>query len=307
MDWVLDGVFDWLARRVVELLTWLLGFMTAHFFTSPDVTVLPQVTGMVARSAVVVDAVFVAAILVAGILVMTHSGLQLQYEAKDLLPRLVVGLVASTFGLEICHGLIEVFNAITTAMVGRTSPGPRSVEYVRDVLRIGVEGTSAVRALISVDALIIVVLVLQVMLSMVMRMSTLLLLAGVAPVALACHGLPQTQQVAVVWWRALIGVLTTPVLQGIAFSVGVDLMLNPDHTLHGALGMTGMQAQAVAAMNLVLLTCLLLVTVRIPRLVARYVMAPCGSSGGIGVVIRAVLVQTLLRRIPVPGLRRLVR
>jgi hypothetical protein len=132
-------------------------------------------------------------------------------------------------------------------------------------------------------------------------------LAGVAPVALACHALPVTQPVAVLWWRTLLGVLITPVLQGAAFSVGVDLLLNPDHNLSTVLLGTSFPEQAgVETFNLFLVACLLWVTVRIPRLVAKHVSSG-GQSSTVGVVIRTVITQTLLRRLPIPGLSRAFR
>ncbi|MDQ1250518.1 MAG: hypothetical protein QG597_4897 [Actinomycetota bacterium] len=307
MDWVFDGAFDWLARRLVELLTWLLEFMTSTFFTSPDVTGLPQVAAIAQRSAVVVGALFTLMIIVAGAVGMTYGGFQIQYEVKDLLPRLIVAFLLSAFGLSLCQALIDVFNAITAALVGQTAAGPHSVHFVRNTIeQVGVN--PAIRVVISLNGLLIVVLFLQLMFSVFTRLTILLILAGTAPVALACIGLPQTQPVAALWWRSLIGVLVTPLLQGVAFSIGVDLLITPGYNLSGLLGFSAVRGAGVLeTMDMLLLTCLLLVTVRIPRMVARHVLNGSGQGGGVGVIVRAVVVQTVLRKIPIPGLSRLVR
>ena len=70
------------------------------------------------------DAGFIIAIIVAAIIAMTHGTVQIQYQLKELCPRLVFGFIASAFGVEICRAVITTANAATAAMVGQTAPGP---------------------------------------------------------------------------------------------------------------------------------------------------------------------------------------
>lgn len=306
-DWLLDGVFSWLAARLTDVLGWLLSALTSTFFTSPDVTGLPQVRGLADRSAGVVAAVFVLAILVAGVLSMTHGSLQVTYQVKDLLPRLVTGLGLSGFALPLCRGLIELANAVTTALIGQAAAGPRVVEFVKVQLT-AVNRDPAAQALAAVITLMIVVLIFQLLLSLLVRIATLLVVAGLGPVALACYALPQTQPAAVLWWRSLLGVLVTPALQGIAFTVGVDLLLDPSHNLVPMTGISGITGSSgTTVINLFFVACLLMLTVRIPRLVTRYAIRQGGGTSTAGVIARTIVVQTVLRRLPVPGLSRLAR
>jgi hypothetical protein len=298
--WVLDGALDWLAERIQEVLAWLVALLTSAVFVSPDVTVYPQVQALAERSTLVVNSCFGLAVVVAGILGMTHGSVQLRYEVKDLIPRLAFGFVASNFGVQACRALIELANAVTLALVGQTASGPRVIEYVRHQI-IAVAVTPGVHALSVIIVLVIVVLILQLLMGWAGRVATLLFLAGLAPVAWACYALPQTQPAAQVWWRALIGCLAVPLLQGITFSVGVDLILDPDHNLSNELDAP---AAALDVLNLFLVLSVLVVTVRIPKLVARYVTQRSAMSP-IGVVVRAVLVHAVARR--VPGARRIVR
>src|SRR5687768_15850036 len=120
-DWLYNGLIEWLAESVQGMLGGLVSLLTASLFTSPDVTVFPQVQARVGRSVVVVNAAFVLAIIAAGAIAMTHGTFQIRYQAKDLLPRLVFGFVASNFGVELCRILIETANALTVAMVGQTA------------------------------------------------------------------------------------------------------------------------------------------------------------------------------------------
>jgi hypothetical protein len=301
-DWLLDGVFSWLADRLVGALGWLLGLLTSDFFTSPDVTVFPQVQALADRSALVVDAAYGLAVIAAGVIGMTHDGFQVRYAVKDLIPRLVVGFVASAFATQVCSGVIGVANALTVALIGDTASGPRVIRFVADRLA-HASWDLTVRPIMAVIGLLIVILFFQLLFSWVARIATLLVLAGVAPVALACYGLPHTQPVADLWWRVLLATLTVPLLQGVAFSAGVDLVLDPAHNLTVSAGLPA----GSDAVNLFLIACLLAVTVRIPRLVARYLTQGGRGMTTAGIVLRAIVIQTVTRRVPVPGLRRLGR
>ena len=302
MDWLLDGVFGWLAERLQNALGWLVQFLASTFFTSPDVTVFPQVQALADRSAVVVDAAFGLAVITAGAIGMTHGGFQIRYALKDLIPRLVFAFVASAFATQLCAGVIQVANATTTAMIGQTSSGSRVIEFVTTRLaHASWDPTS--RPLLAIIALIIVVVFFQLLFTWFARVATLLVLAGTAPLALACYALPHTQPVADLWWRTLAGVLVTPLLQGAVFSTGVDLLLDPGHNLAISAGLPA----GSDALNLFLIACLLMVTVRIPKLVARHVTSSGRSMSTAGVLLRAVVIQTVTRRLPIPGLRRVWR
>ncbi len=296
-DWLLNGLIEWLAERVQGMLGGLVSFLTAAFFTSPDVTGFPQVQLLAGRSSIVVNAAFVLAIIVAGAVAMTHGTLQIRYEVKDLGPRLVVGLVASNVGVELCQKLIETANALTLAMVGETASGPRVIEFVKARVVSAMKDPSA-GVLSVVIGLIIVVLFYLLLVGWFARIAALIVLAGIAPVALACYALPHTQSAAHLWWRSLLGCLSIPVLQAMFFSTGVDLLLNPDHNVPILLGIG--PAPSTDVFNLFIAACLLWVTVRIPTLVGRYVTR-AGQMSTVGVALRAVIIQSVTRRLRLPG------
>jgi hypothetical protein len=295
-DWLYNGLISWLAERVQGMLGGLVSFLTTAFFTSPDVTVFPQVQTLVDRSVVVVNAAFVLAIIAAGAIAMNHGTLQIRYQAKDLLPRLVFGFVISNFGVELCRMLIETANALMTAMVGQTASGPKVIEFVKARI-VSAMSDPATGMLAAVIGLLIVVLFYMLLVGWFARIATLIVLAGIAPLALACHSLPQTQSAAGLWWRSLLGCLCTPVLQAIFFTAGVDLLLNPDCNVPILLGIG--PAPSTDVFNLFVAACLLWVTVRIPKLVGRYVTRS-GQMSTAGVVLRAVFVQSITRRLRVP-------
>ncbi len=236
---------------------------------------------------------------------MTHGTFQIRYEVKDLVPRLVVGFVASNFGVELCQQLIEVANALTAAMVGETASGPQVIEFVKARI-VSAMNDPAAAVLAVMIGLIIVVLFYLLLVGWFGRIAALIVLAGIAPVALACYALPYTQPAAHLWWRSLLGCLSIPVVQAIFFSTGVDLLLNPDHNVPILLlGVGAGPTSSTDVFNLFIAACLLWVTVRIPTLVGRYVTRT-GQMSTAGVVLRAVIIQSITRRLRLP-LRRLGR
>ncbi|GAA3741979.1 hypothetical protein GCM10022225_26890 [Plantactinospora mayteni] len=298
-DWLYNGLIEWLAERVQGMLGGLVSLLTATFFTSPDVTYFPQVQLLVSRSMVVVNAAFVLAIIAAGAIAMTHGTFQIRYQAKELLPRLVFGFVASNFGVELCRMCIEAANALTVAMVGETASGPQVIEFVKARI-VGALTSPSSAVLAVVIGLIIVVLFYMLLVGWFARIATLIVLAGIAPIALACYALPHTQAVAGLWWRSLLGCLSTPLLQAIFFTTGVNLLLDPEHNVPILLGLPG--GASTDVFNLFIAACLLMVTVRIPKLVGRYVTRS-GQASTAGVVLRAVIIQSITRRMRIPGRR----
>jgi hypothetical protein len=296
-DWLMDGMIRWLAERVEDLLGGLVAFLGATVFSSPDVTLFPQVQTIAGRSSLVVGTGFVLAIITAGVVAMTHGSVQAQYGVRELLPRLVFGFVASHFGVQLCQLLIRVANALTGAMIGQGATGPQVVTFVQARM-LAVASDPAAGVLAVVLGLLVVVLLYLLLASWVVRIGVLIVLAGIAPVALACYSLPYTQGAAQLWWRTLLACLATPVLQAISFTTGIGLLLDPGSNLPILIGLPpGLGSMDM--FNLFVVVCLLWLTVRIPRLVSRYVTHRGGAVSMAGVVLRAVVIQSVTRRLPV--------
>jgi hypothetical protein len=136
---------------------------------------------------------------------------------------------------------------------------------------------------------------------MIVRFAVLLVLTSIAPVALACHALPQTDPAARLWWRSFLGCAAVPTLQAVTLTAGHWMLLDPAHLLP----VFGLPVEPGGILNLLIVIVLLWTTVRIPGLVRRYVTQAGRSPNFLGMVIRVVVVQQLTRR--VPGLGRAVR
>ena len=290
-DWLMDGLVSWLAEKVVDLLSALLALLASTLFTSPDVTVLPQVKAIADKSALVVDACFILAILAVGIATMTGDSIEMRYGVKELIPRLVVGFVLSAFSVPLTGRLINLANALTASMSGTSAPTTETVDFVKARIKAAMFDDTN-QFLVAVIGLLIVVLMGMLIGSWFVRIGVLLVLAGIAPVALACYATPWTQGVADLWWRTFGGCLVTPTVQAVAFTTGIDLVINPDANLSIVLGVPSSDT-----FNLVLVVVMLWVTIKIPALMSRYVTRR-GSPNIGGTLLRVVVMQGVARRIP---------
>ncbi|MEV6694902.1 conjugal transfer protein TrbL family protein [Micromonospora sp. NPDC051196] len=299
VTWLMDGLVGWLAEMVNTLLGGLLAFLTSSIFVSPDITVLPQVRAIAGNSALVVNACFAVAVIAAGIAVMLGDSVETQYHVKHLVPRLVVGFILSAFAVPLTGVLISIANALTVAMAGEAAPTTETIAFVR--ARVASAMTDPGNALlITVIGLLIVVLMFLLVAGWLARIGLLVILAGIAPVALACYATPWTQGAATLWWRALLGCLATPAVQAVAFSAGINLLVDPESNLPILLGLP-----ASDTLNLLLVVVVLWTTVKIPSLMHRFVTHQGRPPNITALILRTVAVQRMARGLgrPAAGLR----
>ncbi|MEV0133699.1 hypothetical protein AB0H83_35205 [Dactylosporangium sp. NPDC050688] len=304
MGWLLDTILDWFAEAILSCFDGLIGTITNALLVTPDVTTLPQVQALTGRSVLVVDVVFVLCFVAAGVLTMSAGGDERsRYTAKDLVPRCVVGFVAAHFSQLWCAKLIELANALTAALTQDDLAGdgeirPAAVTAIKTHIFASRDKVSGL--LFCVCAVIILILLGSTAMSMITRFAVVLVLTAAAPLALACHALPQTDPVARMWWRAYGGVLAVPVAQGFTLYAG-QWMLTDKSALLFAFGLPG----DGGVTNLMVIMVLLWTTVKIPGLMRRLLTVGGQRPSFLGMVVRVVVVQQLTRA--VPGLGRMTR
>jgi hypothetical protein len=293
-DWLMDGLVSWLAEKVVDLLGGLVAFLASSLFSSPDVTVLPQVASIAGKSALIVNACFILAILIVGVVTMTGDTVETRYNLKQLIPRLIVGFGMSVFSVPLTSQVITIANALTVSMTGTAAPTKETVDFVET--RITQALTNQGDALlVAIIGLLIVVLMFTLVGTWLTRVGVLLILAGTAPIAMACYATPWTQGVADLWWRTILGCLATPTLQAVSFGAGIDLLIDPEANLPILLGLPGSDT-----LNLLLVVGVLWVTVRIPSMM-RHLVTRRGSPNIGAILVRTVLIQGVTRHLPILG------
>ncbi|MEV0731157.1 conjugal transfer protein TrbL family protein [Polymorphospora sp. NPDC050346] len=294
IGWQIDQLVGWLVRAVLAVLELLWGLLARTAFTNPDVTVLPQVGAASDRSLLVVNSVFVLAIVAVGVAVMAGRTVPGRDGVGELVSRLVVGFVAANFAMPLCRHLIEFVNAVTAALTGDSVTSGDSFTQMRRVVADAL--TDPANALLTVIiGLMIAVLTAMLMVTWLVRVAVLVFVVGIAPLALACHATPYTDGVARLWWRALLGVLATAVLQAFAMHTTLSIFVGVDANLPAL----GIPNDPTGTVNLLIVACLLWVTVRIPALMRRYVM----GGHGPGTLLKALVINQVSRVARMPAVR----
>lgn len=292
-DWLadnmIDRVLDWFAETILAALRQLWGLLSGTIFVSPDVTQLPQVTAFADTSLNIVNASYVLAFLWVAILVLGRDTIQSRSGPGELIPRLIIGLVAANFATPICSTLIEVANALTGALTGQDITAPESMRHLRDttISSLGSQNGAPVGFLLLLIGLLIAILVAALVVQWIVRLGLLVVAVGIAPIALALHGTAQTEAVAKLWWRTVLGALGTVVMQATALHTTLSIFLDPDANF-ARLGVPG---DPGVAMNLLIVMCMLWGIVKIPGLMRRWVTQSRPSAAGM--ILRVVLVQQL--------------
>lgn len=289
---VFDALLAWLSAVLLGALQLLWAMLSRFVLLSPDVTVLPHVRTVASRSVWVVDTVYVVAVLAAAILVMTGETVQIRYGIGDLAPRLVIGLVAANLALPLCHGLIGTANALTQGLTGDSIAAAGSLQMLSRTVT-GALGESSGLApqqlFLTVILVLLLVLTVSLLFTWLVRVGVLVVLCGISPVALACHGLPYTEPVARLWWRSMFAALGIVMAQAFALHATLTVFLSPQANLPAL----GIPLDPVGMINLFIVACLLWATVRIPSLARRYVTG--GRPSPAASIVRIVVVQQIAR------------
>jgi hypothetical protein len=302
MTWLLNQILDWFAGLLLDCLNGMISAITHALLITPDVTGLPQVQALTGRSIWVVDTVFVLALVAAGALTMVAGGDErARYTAKDVLPRCIVGFVTAHFSQLIAGKLIELANAFTEALTAQDFNGDGALDAVKTNMAAARDHTAAL--LFIVCLAIIVFLLAATACSVIVRFAVALVLTAVAPIALACHALPQTDPVARLWWRSYFTMLAIPGVQAFVLFAGQWMMLDTRNMLP----VLGLPVEPGGVINLFVVMVLLWTTVKVPGLMRKFATTGGRSGNMLGAVVRVVVVQQLTRGLRIPGLRAVTR
>lgn len=295
MSWMLDQIATWLLTFMIDTFGAVYDVIATALLISPDVTALPQVQAMSGRAVWIVDTVFVLAFLAAGATTMMSGAAErARYEAKDVLPRLVVGFTAAHFSQLVLGRLVELANAFTTAITADRLDGAGALTAVAAQVTAMTSSGSPLFGAILVA--VTTVLLASAAFGLLTRFAVLLVLAMIAPIALALHATQQTDALARLWWQTLGGALVTPCLQAVTLQAGAWMLLDPQHLLPTL----GLPAEPGGLLNMFVVIVLLYSTVKIPSLVRQYLFRAGPRRNVIGAVVRVVLIRHGARALGIP-------
>jgi hypothetical protein len=289
---LIGGILSWFVGMVAGVLNVLWDLLAATIFQTPDVTLLPQVQTVAHTSLVTVNVAYILAFLYMAIMVMGRDTIQSRYGPGELIPRLIIGLIASNFALPLCSTVIGLANGFTSALTSQGIDQAGSLQQLRTITTSALTNVSAeapIGFLLVVIGVLIAVMVGMLAMQWIIRLGLLVVLVGISPVALALHATPATEGAAKLWWRSLGGAVGTVVIQAVALHTTLVVFLSPGANLP-ALGIPG---DPGTVMNLLIVVGLLFGVLKVPGLMRRYVTQ--SRPGVSGQIFRLVIIQQITR------------
>jgi hypothetical protein len=259
-----QAINGWFKGLVASAINPVFDKLGTSLLATPRLDQMPRVTGLWSGSLVIANSCFVLLAVIGGMIVMGHQTVQTSYTVKDIAPRLVIGVVLANVSLLLVGHAIDLANALSAALLGQGVNPDQAAGQLKKIilhsLNLGDVGIFLVLVVIwavLLGTILTFIYVIRIML-------TILLIAA-APLALACHALPATEQLAKLWWRAFAGVLAIQVAQALVFITAMRVALTTDMVTIFGFRTPGDQV------DLWITLCLLYILVRIPSWISKMV------------------------------------
>ncbi len=284
------AIDSWFADLVKSAINPLFALLGDTLLSTPQVGGSSTVRSLWAGSLAIADASYVLLVLIGGIIVMGHQTVQTSYAVKDIAPRLVVGFLAANLSLLLAGKAIQFADGMSAALAGQGLDPAAAGAMLRSLIErvIGEGGMFFILLALFAVALLLVLTIIY-----VARLMLTVVLIAMAPLALACHALPQTEGFARWWWRAFAGILAIQAAQALVLVAAMRVFLTEQWAplIVGRLGDAG-----TATFEGVQLLCLLYILIRIPFWIYRRVWSPGGRSP-LRSAVRFVFAAAVLRRV----------
>ncbi len=233
---------------------------------SYDNRVVTGLWNVVLRAA---NALLVVVLAASGLNVLLKDRIGAPYhEAAEIIPRVFVGAALANTSLWAVQLAIDLNNALCGLIGGASLPGWQDA------------GGRAQTLASTVAGLLYLVTALFLILQMLMRLALIDVLIVVAPLALLCWTLPQTQGWARRWSAAFTGAVFTQFVQIVALKLGAELFTDLAPSASGG------EALLPSLLGIAVLA----LTIRLPAL-----LGTRGGGGG-GGVLRYVAYQQMRGR-----------
>ncbi|GAB3979273.1 hypothetical protein GCM10029978_074210 [Actinoallomurus acanthiterrae] len=261
---VKQAINNWFKDLVKSAINPVFGMLGKSLLATPQLDEMGRVQDLWTGSLVVANACFVLLVVIGGLTLMGRQTLQSSYTVKDIAPRLVIGMVAANVSLLLVGKAIGLANSLSVALLGQGVDPAQAAGQLQKIVVHAINPTD-------VGIFIVLVVIWAVLLGTVLtfiyvvRVMLTILLIAAAPLALACHALPQTEGIAKLWWRAFAGVLAVQIAQALVFIVAMKVALTTDMVTWFGVRTPGDQV------DLWITVCLLYILVRIPSWISRWI------------------------------------
>jgi hypothetical protein len=221
---VIDAINGWLQSLAEHLLRPALAAAGQLLFQTPTFDSIPEVSRTWAVVRDLTDGLFVIALLAAGVMVMASGTFESRYSAKALLPRIVLAAVAANASLALCGALIKLDNALISGVVG-PDPGTTTFDQLVSMVQSPHISDQVVGSLVGLGAAVLAILLVGLYIG---RDIVLVVATVLSPLALATYALPQTDEIARIWWRVFSALLFVQVIEAILVELGLQLLRHTD-------------------------------------------------------------------------------
>jgi hypothetical protein len=260
------AIDTWFGKLVKLALDPVLHLVGSTLLSTPNLTDgrISQVWDGVLITA---NTLYVLLVLVAGVTVMGHETVQTRHGLKEIAPRLILGVIASNASLWAINQVVAVGNALSAALMN----GQVSAEGIGNVLTSMIVDklflpTGPMNLFFLLLGLAVAVLGSTLLVGYLIRAAITVILTVGAPLALACHALPQTEGLARLWWRAIFGCVAVQVVQALVLITAVQVFFDPQ--ANSILGLPN----GGTLLDLLICLCLFVVLLKIPGWVRRIVL-----------------------------------
>lgn len=299
---VREAISDFLAWAVATGLNPLLQTLGETVLATPDLTGDDRVRQVWTGSLVVTNAAFVLLVILGGFVITSDGATQRGYGLREIAPRLALAAAAANMSLVVVAKAISVTNALTAAIAGRGVDPATAAAAIRESTENAMKFSGFLHSMLSLGLLVMAIVVV---ITFILRVMLLVALIGLAPLALACHALPQTEQLAFVWWRSLTACLLIQVGQTIVLVAGLRVFLTPTGET-----LLGIPASKNGLLGLLICLTMLWLLVKVPFWTKQYVLAGLTQQRGpglfrqiIGTIIAVKTLGGLTRVLPRSGTR----
>lgn len=280
------GVNDYLASMVAAGLNSVMEALGATVLATPDMTGNPRVLAVHTTFKMIANSLLVLFVIVAGYVLVTRETLQSRHGLRELLPRIFIAAFLVNFAMPLCGIAIEAANALAAGIIGQGVDGPAAATALQQALTGGVNigGPPVGGPMFTLLVLAALVMAIVVVIVFFLRLAMLMLLLGVAPLALVCHALPQTEGLARMWWRAFIAVLGIQIAQAAILLATVRVFLTPDGPM-----VNGMPTSISGLIGVCMAIAMLWLMIKIPGWMKSFVLGPSQGRGLLGSIVRTVI------------------
>jgi hypothetical protein len=275
------AIDSWFRDVVTSALNPILDLLGHTLLATPNVTAQSRIGQLWQMTEGIADAFLVLFVLVGGAIVMGHETVQTRTAVKDVLPRIVFAAIAVNASLSVAGLVISTADSLSQAVLGQGVDPSQATVVLRQLVLGSLAGGGIFVVLLGG---VVAVLAIVLLATYVVRLALVILLVVAAPICLVCHALPQTEGLAKLWWRAFAGTLAVQVAQSLVLITALRVFLASGGPANLGIASTG------GLVDLLVSACLCWVLVKIPGWVSRVVFSGSRGHGGIGRVVRDVIV-----------------